>query len=297
MKDILREYNITSFTLMPIVKINATLKTNDDKSIDISGNSNTIDSDTNHMKSTDLGCILENALTVARRRQEQNRNEQKRQPIHDEYATGTIDHDVNSTGHVIFLGMDSPEIPLHEIIRIVQCDNHYKTSALLLPSDDGGYGMIAIPYIADATQTFNSGIIWSDPLTALSQIKALTDQSILVIIGPVMYDIDTPDDVRKLCHRIQELQQPQRQQNNATNYDLKNKNFVLSRPSRLAQENDEKSACKRIIITTTIETQYNDDLAKNETDIDTTDNIVLCSLHNTYQALIRLGIIRIEEES
>ena len=39
-------------------------------------------------------------------------------------------------------------------------------------------------------------------MTAISQIKALTDQSIHVSLGQLMHDIDEPEDVEELCKRL-----------------------------------------------------------------------------------------------
>jgi len=80
--------------------------------------------------------------------------------------------------------------------------NASPTTALLCPADDGGYGMLSVPWMADSSQTFGCGIGWSQSLTAISQVKALTDQGIPVRIGTLMHDIDEPEDVQRLCERL-----------------------------------------------------------------------------------------------
>jgi hypothetical protein len=62
--------------------------------------------------------------------------------------------------------------------------------------------MLCVPPSADPSRTF-SNLFWSHHLTAISQIKALTDQNIMVTIGKVMQDIDDPSDVEKLCRLLQ----------------------------------------------------------------------------------------------
>lgn len=104
---------------------------------------------------------------------------------------------------VIFLGMDSPELPLDEIVAALSSTNelhhHY---AHLCPAADGGYGMLSIPAHAPADLVFR-GVKWSDPLTAVSQIKALTDiDSVSVRLGRCMHDIDEKQDVKALCERL-----------------------------------------------------------------------------------------------
>lgn len=102
-----------------------------------------------------------------------------------------------TSGPIVFLGMDSPELPLDQVIQATHMDD----KALICPSDDGGYGLLSIPIQADPETTFR-GIRWSNPLTAICQIKALTDQGICVRVGRLMYDMDEPEDVRRLCERL-----------------------------------------------------------------------------------------------
>ena len=126
-------------------------------------------------------------------------------------------------GNVVFLGMDCPELPLEEIVGSLDIagvnglknyEEVYKyeygdtrtstlSSAFICPANDGGYGMLCVPPQAPADAVFK-GIRWSDRLTALGQIKALTDCGIPVRLGRVMNDIDEPEDVHALCQRLSE---------------------------------------------------------------------------------------------
>jgi 2-phospho-L-lactate guanylyltransferase (CobY/MobA/RfbA family) len=103
-----------------------------------------------------------------------------------------------TAGGVVFLGMDSPGLPLDDICRGL---NNNSTAALLCPADDGGYGMLCVPPTAPADKTFR-GVLWSHSLTAVSQMKALTDQGIYVAMGTLMHDIDEPEDVQRLVERL-----------------------------------------------------------------------------------------------
>jgi glycosyltransferase A (GT-A) superfamily protein (DUF2064 family) len=112
---------------------------------------------------------------------------------------------------VVFLGMDSPELPLDEIVAALSSteenniNNHnHQQYAHLCPAADGGYGMLSVPAHAPAEAVFR-GVQWSHPLTAVSQIKALTDMegvSVSVRLGRLMHDIDEPSDVKALCERL-----------------------------------------------------------------------------------------------
>lgn len=192
------------------------------------------------LQSSDLGDLLEHALERAR--------EQIRiiLGIHKQRTRKLLD----GNGSVVFLGMDSPVLPLDDIVTglgiipsatassddghdavSTSCCVCSSTEALLCPADDGGYGMLSVPAIADAHETFQ-GVHWSHPLTAVSQIKALTDQlGVLssVRVGTLMHDIDEPEDVTKLCQRLllsKEEQEEEQEDSLHKNYDM-----VLDRPS------------------------------------------------------------------
>ncbi|GAX21980.1 hypothetical protein FisN_25Hh220 [Fistulifera solaris] len=130
-----------------------------------------------NLKSSYLSDILENALHRVRLRLRK----------------------LKSDGPVIFVGMDTPDIPLDELAYALE---DYKR-ARVCPSADGGYGLLSVPHHAPAERIF-AGVRWSDPLTLASQLKALTDEDVRVTVGRVMYDVDEPDDVVQLVERLQE---------------------------------------------------------------------------------------------
>jgi len=101
---------------------------------------------------------------------------------------------------VLFIGMDSPDIPLDEIYNgLVYCSPIFE-KAFLCPTEDGGYGMIGVPHCAPL-QIFD-GIRWSNKLTFVSQMKSLTDWGCSVVVGKLMYDVDEPVDVEMLVKRL-----------------------------------------------------------------------------------------------
>ena len=129
----------------------------------------------NHdLKSSQLSHILQEALRIQRRHTRQD-------------------------GPVVFLGMDSPEVPLNELVAA--CFQTGPNEALLCPAADGGYGLLSVPSSANPRSCF-ANVQWSHPLTALSQMKALTDQGLAVTLGPIMHDIDDGDDMEQLCRRL-----------------------------------------------------------------------------------------------
>ena len=139
------------------------------------------------LKSSHLGAKLTDALRQARVRQKQD----------------------NFEGPAVFLGMDSPETPLDEIAAVFDpsssattANNNSLSTAILCPADDGGYGMLSVPPTIATERVFAKGIRWSRSLTAVSQLKALTDAGVAVRLGRLMYDIDEPDDVHALVRRL-----------------------------------------------------------------------------------------------
>ena len=145
-------------------------------------------SSSSSLTSSDLGDMLQNALERTRQSYCSCYNEDddpsKKQPP--------------SPSSVIFLGMDSPRLPLADIQYALQ----NPSTAVLCPADDGGYGMLSIPS-SIASQNAFSNVLWSHPLTAVSQLKALTDAAdgmTSIQIGSLMQDIDTPGDLERFCH-------------------------------------------------------------------------------------------------
>ena len=155
------------------------------------------------LESSDLGDLLEHALDRAR----------------------------NLTKEaVIFLGMDSPVLPLEDIRTAILNPGE----AYLCPADDGGYGMVSIPPQADPAKTFDD-IPWSQSLTAVAQIKALTDQGIYVKIGSLMHDIDEPEDLRRLCERIRNNDNERRSNGHILDRASDGSNAVTSSHTRLSR--------------------------------------------------------------
>jgi glycosyltransferase A (GT-A) superfamily protein (DUF2064 family) len=101
---------------------------------------------------------------------------------------------------VVFLGMDSPELFIDEITEGIRIASKDTKKAYINPAQDGGYGMLCVP--SEAPVEIFSGVRWSSPLTAVSQMKALSDNGIDTIVGSLMSDIDESDDVFELAKRL-----------------------------------------------------------------------------------------------
>ena len=136
------------------------------------------------LRSNDLGAKLEDALVRVREFQSDSNG----------------DGDGQQHG-VVFLGMDAPILPLDDIVEGLRKASSKSSStktkkdedeeqpiATLCPAHDGGYAMLCVPPNADPSKTFLSSkqMYWSHPLTAISQLKALTDQNVKIHIGQII---------------------------------------------------------------------------------------------------------------
>lgn len=176
------------------------------------------------LRSHDLGAKLEDAL-VRGRELEQQQSKQQRQ-----------------RHGVVFLGIDAPILPLDDIVEglkravssaagttqeeeqetTTSIISNTAAAATLCPALDGGYVMLCVPPAADPTRTF-SGMYWSHALTGMSQIKALTDQGIPVLVGKIVRDVDETDDVTDLCRSLSTSLTSPGQQNYINKEDQQNK--------------------------------------------------------------------------
>lgn len=155
------------------------------------GNTNAHQQSKSDLTSTTLGDKLIDAL-------ERSRRLLKRRKQYDQDINNNNNNDA-----VLFLGMDSPELPIKEIVHGLQIA-HGKSNigkAHLCPADDGGYGLLSVPHHAPSSCIF-TGVRWSTSLTAVSQLKALSDSNVDVSVGRLMHDIDEAGDVQKLAMRL-----------------------------------------------------------------------------------------------
>jgi glycosyltransferase A (GT-A) superfamily protein (DUF2064 family) len=230
--------NRQPWTLQPVVQE----EDEEDRSIS-SATKNAGQHDNNNPRaagtSTCLTSILQHALAMARRRQEEQWHQYRRT-----FVDSAQHDDDHGSCRVVFLGMDCPELPLSELVALTTPSRPNlptSTSALLCPAADGGYGLLAVPVNAPAT--IFDGVQWSHSLTAVSQLKALTDAGLTnVVLGPLMHDIDTPKDVDALRNRL--LLQQQQPAHYETNRNGERQNVgqnrthditsCLMRPSALA---------------------------------------------------------------
>ena len=161
---------------------------------------------------------------------------------------------------VAFLGMDSPELLVDEMIEAMAVASKQMGKAYMNPAHDGGYCFLCLP--SHAPLSVFHGIRWSNSLTAISQMKGLSDNGIDTLVGSLMNDIDEPDDVMNLAIRLCLLHSKGTKVIEITDLNQ----------DRLSQESDFLQA------------------AKSPIDV---RNHVMCS--HTFEALIELGLVERKE--
>jgi glycosyltransferase A (GT-A) superfamily protein (DUF2064 family) len=150
----------------------------------------------------------------------------------------------NQSTTVILFGMDAPELPIEELyillLTIQQTPKQLQNTALICPAYDGGYVMLSVPPdITIDSRKINTIFqsvypYWSHLLTAIVQIKALSDNGTKTIIGTLVHDIDTPNDIYEL---IQRLQQDTKDNDNAVK-SIEEKDDVGSISNDMLSRND-----------------------------------------------------------
>lgn len=195
-----------------------------------------------NLLSSDLGSKLSDALSRVRRMLENNGE--------DTFNGGGIESIVEKTtdnfgGPVVFLGMDSPELPIDEICSAIQIATSSK-KAYLNPAHDGGYGMLCVP--SQAPTCIFENVQWSTSLTALSQLKALSDNRIDTVIGSFMNDIDETRDVKAFAGRLCQVYSYPKEENH--NFERENSqgcgNDRLSQESKYTYESFSRDDTKRV---------------------------------------------------
>jgi glycosyltransferase A (GT-A) superfamily protein (DUF2064 family) len=111
---------------------------------------------------------------------------------------GTLERGL-SIGHskVVALGSDSPTLPVEHIRWLLNSS----ADVALGPTLDGGYYGIACRTVHHAM--FN-GVRWSTRDALQDTSRALEECGLSHLIGPEWFDVDTPEDLRRLTERDSE---------------------------------------------------------------------------------------------
>jgi uncharacterized protein len=105
-----------------------------------------------------------------------------------------------SPGPLVFIGTDSPDLPLDIIATAFEYTSAGK--AYLKPAFDGGYVCLGLP--ASALHTVFLDIDWSTPDTGRQQAARLRELGVpTVVANSKWWDIDEPEDLAPLLERLE----------------------------------------------------------------------------------------------
>ena len=111
--------------------------------------------------------------------------------------TGVFD-DLFEDGHiaVVAIDSDSPTLPMAYVAQAAAVLAHGSADVVIGPSDDGGYYLVGLdrrqPKLFD-------GIPWSTSETRAATLARARDLGLSALLLPRWFDVDTPEDLRRLC--------------------------------------------------------------------------------------------------
>jgi rSAM/selenodomain-associated transferase 1 len=106
---------------------------------------------------------------------------------------------------VIFLGVDSPDVPIKFIDRIAALLP--KHDLVIAPADDGGYWAVALSQRVDADKLF-TGIEWSTGRECAQTLERAKHLGYNVALADRWADVDRPEDLFRLIERLKRSSEP-----------------------------------------------------------------------------------------
>ena len=100
-------------------------------------------------------------------------------------------------GHAgaIAVDSDTPNLPREFLQRAVDCLSRREAEVVLGPTEDGGYYLIGLR--APQPGLFE-GVPWSTPAVLEITLRKAAETGLGTVCLPTWFDIDTPDDLRRL---------------------------------------------------------------------------------------------------
>jgi hypothetical protein len=107
--------------------------------------------------------------------------------------------------HVLFLGVDSPDVPLGHLFKAAELAEAAPVS--LSPTSDGGYWSLGLHATVDAADLLD-GIPWSSGSEAVATLAAAERLQLPSATGLMWDDVDHPPDLRRLIARLRQSDTP-----------------------------------------------------------------------------------------
>jgi hypothetical protein len=110
-----------------------------------------------------------------------------------------------TSGSLIFLGVDSPDVPIAYIDRIAELLATH--DVVIAPAEDGGYWAVALAPRVDAAKLF-AKIEWSTGREGAQTLERARHLGYNVALADRWADVDRPEDLRRLMERLKRSGEP-----------------------------------------------------------------------------------------
>jgi rSAM/selenodomain-associated transferase 1 len=117
-------------------------------------------------------------------------------------AIGGVDGDLTK---VLFLGVDSPDVPDSHLLRVAELLRLH--DVVIAPADDGGFWSVALNTRVDAVRLFDN-IEWSSGREFAQVLERAPALGYNVAVADRWADVDRPADLRSLLERLRSSDAP-----------------------------------------------------------------------------------------
>jgi hypothetical protein len=101
---------------------------------------------------------------------------------------------------LIVIGTDSPTLPSEYIKIAIRILQEKLTDAVIGETEDGGFYLLGLN---QPNQQIFQNVRWSSPETLLQTVRNIKQLNLHLTTLPVWYDVDTPEDLRRLKSEIE----------------------------------------------------------------------------------------------
>lgn len=101
---------------------------------------------------------------------------------------------------LVVIGTDSPTLPSEYIKVAIKILQEKLTDAVIGETEDGGFYLLGLN---QPNQQIFQNVRWSSPETLLQTVRNIKQLNLHLTTLPVWYDVDTPEDLRRLKTEIE----------------------------------------------------------------------------------------------
>lgn len=101
---------------------------------------------------------------------------------------------------LVVIGTDSPTLPSEYIKAAIKILQEKLTDAVIGETEDGGFYLLGLN---QPNQQIFQNVRWSSPETLLQTVQNIRQLNLHLTSLPIWYDVDTPEDLRRLKSEIE----------------------------------------------------------------------------------------------